>query len=274
MENLARIEAQLENLNELGSLMGALRSMAASRAREAQDAFAGTRAYRKIIERAIAGVAPLVRNADAPDPSEECVLIVVTSENGFVGGFNSRIVEHAGQVRKAKERLLLIGRRGQITAQEHGLRADRSLSMAARAREVTSLARRVASDLSNARSARILSARYRPGANFEVGETQVLPLNTAMLAKDTPCEPPLHQLPPDRLLESLAREYLFAELAAALMESLASENGARLRTMDAASHNIEDRLEKLRRKERAARQEQTTADMLDVVTGAEAVKQG
>jgi F-type H+-transporting ATPase subunit gamma len=274
LENLARIEAQLENLDELGNLIGALRSMAASRAREAQDAFEGTRAYRKIIERAITGVAPLVEDKSVPDPSDECVLIVVASENGFVGGFNTRIVEHAARARKENEKLLLIGRRGHLTAQEHGLRPDRALSMAARAQEITPLARRVASGLANARAARILSARYRPGANFEIGETQVLPLDTALLPVDAPREPPLHQLPPRTLLESLAREYLFAELAAALMESLASENGARLRTMDAASHNIDDRLEKLQRKERAARQEQTTSDMLDVVTGAEAVKQG
>jgi F-type H+-transporting ATPase subunit gamma len=42
-------------------------------------------------------------------------------------------------------------------------------------------------------------------------------------------------------------------------------------TMDAAARNIDARLDKLRREERTARQEQTTADMLDVIVGSEAV---
>ena len=157
---------------------------------------------------------------------------------------------------------------------EHEVRPDGTFSMASRAQEITTIARRIASDLENVRTARILSARYRAGANFEIGETQVLPLEPETLRDRVGGDAPLHHLPPDKLLESLAHEYLFAELAAALMDSLACENGARLRTMDAASRNIDDRLEKLQRKQRAARQEQTTADMLDVVTGAEAVKRG
>ena len=63
-----------------------------------------------------------------------------------------------------------------------------------------------------------------------------------------------------------------AEIAIALMESPASENTARFRTMDVASRNFDDRLKKLTVEERAARQEETTSDMLDVVTGAEALK--
>ncbi len=274
MEDLARIEAKLASLRELGDLIGALRSMAASRAREAQEAFAGTRAYREIIERAISGVAPLMREEGEPAAAGESVLIVVTSENGFVGGFNSRLIEAAEKAKTASEKLILVGRRGQITAMEQGVQPDNCCSMVSRAREITPLARRIASRLANTGSARILSARYRPGASFEIGETKVLPIDPARLMKGAAKDPPLHQLPPERLLSSLAQEYLFAELAAALMESLAGENGARLRTMDAAWRNIDDRLEKLQRKERAARQEQTTADMLDVVTGAEAVRGG
>jgi len=81
----------------------------------------------------------------------------------------------------------------------------------------------------------------------------------------------LHHLPAAQLMRALADEYLFAEIAKALMESLASENGARLHTMDAAARHIDDKLDHLHRNERVARQEKTTADMLDVVTGAEAV---
>jgi F-type H+-transporting ATPase subunit gamma len=73
------------------------------------------------------------------------------------------------------------------------------------------------------------------------------------------------------LLQRLASEYLFAELTRAVMESLASENGARLRVMEAADRNTGDKLEGLRRSENALRQEAITSELLDVVTGSEAI---
>ena len=59
MEQLSRIEARLESLGELGDLVAALRSMAASRVREAQEAQGGTRAFRAVIDRAIGEISPL-----------------------------------------------------------------------------------------------------------------------------------------------------------------------------------------------------------------------
>ena len=273
MEELARIEAKLQSLSELEELVGALRSMAASRAREAQAAFTGTRSYRETVEGAIAVIAPLVPSRPAPGAGEH-MLIVVTSENGFVGGFNNRLVERAARLRQEGERLILVGRRGQVAAAERGMEPDRVFGMTSRAGGVTALARRIAAGVKGAGAVRLLYAGHRPGAAFEIEEKPVLPLDEARQKGAVPPVPPLFQLPPETLLERLSWEYLFAEIAAALMESLASENGARLRTMDAAARNIEDRLEKLRREEQMARQEETTADMLDVVIGAEAVNHG
>jgi F-type H+-transporting ATPase subunit gamma len=274
MEQLARIEARLNSLQELDELVGALRSMAASRAREAQEAFEGTRAYTAIVERAIAEVAPLAAprsgRAEGRSPEDGRVLLVITSENGFVGGFNNRLIDHALGARETGEPLAIVGRRGQIAATERHVAPDLTFPMTSRAQGVTALARRIAARLSDATTVRVVFARYRSGASFDLETRQVLPLG-AVSTPGAAALPPLHHLPPDVLLAELGSEYLFAEIAHALMESLASENGARLRTMDAATHNIDDKLEKLRRDERVARQAQTTSDMLDVVTGAEAV---
>ena len=272
MEQLSRIEARLESLQELISLVGALRSMAASRSREAQDAFEGTRAYCAMIERTIAEIAPLAPGGAGVRQSGERILVLITSENGFVGGFNNRLAEHALAAREDGEVLIVVGRRGQIVLGEHGVAPDLPFPMTSHVPGITPLAQRIGARLSDVASARIVFARYRSGAAFDVETRQVLPLSAAdPAAAALPASPPLHHLPPDRLLSELGMEYLFAEIAHALMESLASENGARLMTMDAAYRNIGDKVEKLKREERAARQEQTTADMLDVVTGAEAV---
>jgi F-type H+-transporting ATPase subunit gamma len=273
MEDLSRIEARLESIAELSELVGALRSMAASRAREAQEASQGTKHYAAIVERAIRDIAPLdgaTGEAEAAAP----VLLVIASENGFVGGFNTRILDKALEERRPQERLFVVGRRGQIAAAEREVDPDDAVAMSSRRDGVTALARRVAKRIAGATSVRLASARWQSGANHRIELRQVIPLDLPEGEGASPLDAPLHHLPPGELLDGLAQEYLFAEIADALMESLASENAARLRTMDAASRNIDDRLEKLRREERAARQEQTTSDMLDVVTGAEAVNHG
>jgi F-type H+-transporting ATPase subunit gamma len=63
-------------------------------------------------------------------------------------------------------------------------------------------------------------------------------------------------------------EYVFALLAHAAMESFASENAARLATLQAARDSIDRALEDLRSVERRLRQEQVTAEILELVTGA------
>lgn len=273
MEDLARIEARLESLRELSELVGALRSMAASRAREAQEALTGTRAYSEIIERAIADVAPGAPHREADRPDDASILLVIASENGFVGGFNTRMIEQAQTCRNADERLILVGRRGAVTASENGLSVERSFAMTARVRGVTALARRITGCLSEVRAARIAFARRGSGASYDPIVRRVLPLGRPSAPATGPMPSPLTHLHPPTLMAALSREYLFAEIAHALMESLASENAARMQAMDAASRNIDDRLDHLRRDERAARQEKTTSDMLDVVIGAEAVNQ-
>ena len=272
MEELSRIQARLESLEELGDLVGALRSMAGVRAGEAREALTGTRAYCDVVQQAIGRVAPMAGEVPA-EHEGKATLVVITSENGFVGGFNTRLVEQALSVRAPDEDLVIVGRRGRITAGEMGVETAGDFAMASRSSAVTPLARRLSRALSDTVGARLLFARMRGGADYELVTEDVLPLRHLPDAPAPSATPPLTHLPPDLLRERLATEYLFAKIADAVMESLASESLARLRTMDAASHNIEVKLDKLHRDEHIARQEKTTADLLDVVVGSEAARQ-
>ncbi len=117
----------------------------------------------------------------------------------------------------------------------------------------------------------LLFARYRSGGHSEIDKVRVLPPDPARFARARTPAPPLHDLPAEDLLERLIGEYVLAELARAAMESFASENGARLRAMESAHENIEDKLEELHRSEHRLRQEEITMELLDVVTGARAL---
>ncbi|PZV18629.1 MAG: F0F1 ATP synthase subunit gamma [Leptolyngbya sp.] len=74
------------------------------------------------------------------------------------------------------------------------------------------------------------------------------------------------------LLSALIRQYLFVALHRATVESLASENAARLSSMQAAEKNIEERLTDLTAEYRQQRQNSITGELLDIVSGFEALK--
>lgn len=274
MEQLARLQARIDNLHDLRELVGALRGLAASHVQEAQASLAGIRRYVDVVEDAIAEGAALLDGADArsaPPPGDASVLIAVCSEHGFVGAFNERILDRAQAQCDDGQGLAVIGARGAALARERGLRVDRGFAMATHVGGVVSTTRTVAEHLATVATADVVFASYRRGAGFEVVSKRILPLDPALLVRAERRSPPLHHLEPAVLLQRLASEYLFAEVTRAVMESLASENGARLRVMQSADHNIADKLDDLRRVENALRQEAITSELLDVVTGSEAI---
>jgi F-type H+-transporting ATPase subunit gamma len=111
--------------------------------------------------------------------------------------------------------------------------------------------------------------RPRGGAAWEVTAQSLLPLDLGTFTVDEARSPPLHNLPALRLIERLIGEYVFAQLAHAAMETLAAENAARFGAMSATRENVSKLLGDLRGEERHLRQEEITAEMLEVVSGAE-----
>jgi len=273
MEQLPRLKARIANLHELRDLFRALRVLAASHVQEAQGALQGIRKYVEVIEHSIAEAAGLLDrlSAAAPQGPGRSVLLVVCSEHGFAGAFNERLLERAAAVREAGQELFVVGSRGAALAAESGFAVDGSLAMATHAEGVLTTARRAAGRLAGANRVDAVYGSYLRGGSFQEQTQQLLPLDPALLQAAAPRSPPLHHLAPEILLQRLADEYLFAEITRAIMESFASENAARLRVMEAADHSIGEKLETLHRRENTLRQDAITEELIDVVTGSEAI---
>jgi len=242
---------------------------------EAQEALAGMRAHAGIVEDAVVAAATLLRRdaPEAPDAGAPEALIVICSEHGFVGALNERLLDLA-QPRAAGRRLIVVGRRGAALAAERGMTAGAALAMATHVGGVPRAAREIAAALAGTAGVEAAFAEHARGAAAAPKLRRILPLDPAALGRPPPAGPPLHHLAPQALVERLSREYLFAELARALMEALASENAARLRAMENADRNIDDTLHDLTRRARTRRQEAITSELLDVVTGADAILSG
>jgi len=276
MEDLPRLKARIASLHELRDLMRALRALAAAHVQEAQEALRGIRRYAEVVEEAIAEATKVMAAADRRGGGEAAptgadMLVVVCSEHGFADAFNDRLLDRTEAELRSGRRLGIVGRRGALLAEERGLDTEWEVAMPTHAGGVPAAARQIGEQLRPAVAAGIVFASYRKGGGYEVEARRVLPLDPALFISSRGRGPALHHLAPADLLERLAGEYLFAEITRALTESLASENGARLRAMEAADHNIGDKLESLARREHALRQEAITTELLDVVTGSEAV---
>jgi len=272
MQQLPQLQARIANLHELRDLFRAMRALAASHVQEAQNALSGIRRYAEVVEDGIAEGAALLPDAGGPDAAsralDDSLLIVVCSEHGFVGGFNEQLLTQAKLVRRAHQKLVIIGSRGALLAAEQSLDVAVSFPMATHIGGVLAVTRRVAEHVSAAAIADIVFGGYRRGGGYAPEVRHILPLDPALLAGSRRRSPPLHQLAPGILLQRLASEYLFAEITRAVMESFASENGARLHVMENADHNIADKLAEMRRLENALRQESITSELIDVVVGA------
>ncbi|WP_108257612.1 F0F1 ATP synthase subunit gamma [Mangrovicoccus ximenensis] len=112
----------------------------------------------------------------------------------------------------------------------------------------------------------LVHADPRPGGVPEIAVKRLAPFDYARFPLRPSAIPPRIALPPRDLLERLAEEHVFAELAEAVMLSFAAENGARMRAMVAARDNTAETLEALTGLARRLRQEEITGEIVELAT--------
>jgi F-type H+-transporting ATPase subunit gamma len=276
-ERLADVQARLVSIRQLDAVVGAMRGIAGARAQQARAAVAGIRAYSKIVEDGLARAIDLLpadrAQAASGRQSVRPALVLFSAEHGFVGSFTERTLGMANQRDRPRPLLFLVGSRGSALAEERGWKVAWQTPMASQIGAVGATARQVADALYDRFSAGTLStvdigyARLGAAGHSELERSRLLPLDFALLRRGGESSSPLANLAPEILVERLVAEYVFAALAHATMESFASENAARLETMESARVHIEGKLTELGATERRLRQEQVTEELLDMITG-------
>lgn len=280
MSDETRLRAQVASLDELRRIVTAMRSLAAAEVQAAERALPGIQRYTAILAEAVAQARALVAAAvTAPPRGPPARLVVVCSERGFVGAFNERLIAHANAEPEARHgRLWLVGARGVQLARARGLAPEWSMAMPTHTAGVFSAARQLAAEI-EARFAAgqlgrvaLLATRRSGGQLAEVVRRQLLPPQPGPPSGAAATEAPRHHLDPLVLLVRVIGEHVAGQLVHALMESLASEHATRLQTMEAARHHVDDELRALAERAHRLRQEAITAELLDVITGADAVR--
>lgn len=277
-DRLAAIEQHIDSIAQLGTVVGAMRGVAASRVQHTRRVIDGVRSWSAMVADALADAVALLPYGDArPLSPGRKILVLFTAEHGFVGALPERMLAAAAPDRATGALIYCLGARGTALAEAEGWKPAWAGPMATQVGAATDIASRVAETIYGtflrgaATRVEVLFPRGAADGRVTVERRQLLPLDLAAFRRATGGERPLTYLPPTRLVELLVGEYVLAELVHATLEAFAAENAERLRTMQSARSNIEHRLDDLHGEERRARQGSITEELLDVISGSMAV---
>jgi F-type H+-transporting ATPase subunit gamma len=274
-ERLADITRRIQGVHQLNAVVGAMRAIAATRAQQSRSQLAGIRAYSETIALAIAQALRLMSNGATPGRHRNARrgLILFCAEQGFAGAFSERVLDAAGND-AANAAVFLIGSRGARIATERGLRIAWHAPMASHVDGVKLLAVRLADALYDAvpdgglQEIEMIFPTWIGGEGLAVERHSLLPLDPARFVALPRGDAPLITLPAGELVERLADEYVYAALCDAAMRAFAAENEARIAAMARARRNIDTMLETLTARERQVRQDEITAEVVELASGA------
>ncbi|WP_338863145.1 ATP synthase F1 subunit gamma [Myxococcus stipitatus] len=293
MASLRDIRKRIRSVKNTRQITKAMKMVSAAKLRKAQDAILAARPYATMLDQIIADLS--ARSGDdnlthpllAARPVKRVELITLTSDRGLAGGFNSNVTRRANRFLYENTgleniQISTVGRKGNdfFRNRNQTVRKDfgglyQRLSYRAAADIAEEL---VASYLNGEVDAvHIVYNEFISAINQKVVVTQLLPLQT-LSAGGAPSEGAASMVDfkyePDRqaVLDRLVPQAVNIKFYRALLESVASEHGARMSAMENATSNASDMISSLTLTYNRTRQAVITKELMEIVSGAEALK--
>jgi F-type H+-transporting ATPase subunit gamma len=294
MPSLKDLRVRIRSVRSTQKITSAMKMVAASRLRRAQEQAEAARPYALRMERVLASLAARMSGLSGGPPllagtgkDRVHLLVVATSDRGLAGGFNASILREARrQIRTltgaGKEvKILTIGRKGR-----DGLRRDYarlivdSLTDIGRRRVSFDEARDIAQRLLTMFEAgefdvcTIVFNRFRSAITQIVAAQQLIPFAQPENAEAaTPEGGAIYEFEPDEeeILAELLPRNLGVQIYTALLENAASEQGARMTAMDNATRNAGEMIDRLTMNYNRTRQAVITKELIEIISGAEAL---
>lgn len=292
MDSFETLKRRIRVTQELHSIVRTMKSLAGVNLRQYERALESLGCYRRGVE---LGLGAVLRDPEeepslrAPGVSGRLGALVFGSDQGLCGQFNERIASYAiAELHAAgpgpHPAVIAIGQRPVPFLEEAGLTPDLVLPVPGTIAGITPSVRELLLQFDrwqiSEKVERISLFHHRPlsSATCKPIRLELVPLDVAWLRelRGRPWPgptPPAYTMPWRELFGALVREHLFVSLYGAFAESIASENAARLTAMQAAERNIDDASRALRTEFQEQRQSAITAELLDIVAGAEAQAQ-
>jgi len=285
MPSLKALRKRIATVRSTQQITKAMKMVAAAKLRRAQEAAERARPYSaKIVEMFGAVVADLEGAAHpllARREENRIELVVVTSDRGLCGGFNSNLLRKAeafARERPGKQIVVTaVGRKAVefFRRRRYTLASERTEVMS---HPPSDSARAIAEGVTQRFASGETDAVYLLFSRFRSALSQIptiQPLLPVARPDDAANAQPVDYIfEPERpeLLAALLPRYIETLLMQALLESIASEHGARMTAMENATSNAADMIGRLTLSMNRARQSAITTELMEIVSGAEALK--
>jgi F-type H+-transporting ATPase subunit gamma len=293
MPSLKDLRLRIRSVRSTQKITSAMKMVAASRLRRAQEQAEAARPYAARMERMLASLAGNIAGRPNAPPllagtgkEQVHLLVVACSDRGLAGGFNATILREArravreltGAGREVK--LLTIGRKGRDSLRrDHSRLILESLTDLGRPRLTFAVAEDVAERIilrfhaGEFDRATIVYNRFQSAMTQIVTKQQLVPFAPPETAPEQPASGGVYEFEPDEddILKELLPRALAVQLYTALLENAASEQGARMTAMDNATRNAGDMIDRLNMTYNRTRQATITKELIEIISGAEAL---
>jgi len=293
MPSLKDLRNRIRSVRSTQKITSAMKVVAASRLRRAQEQVEAARPYAQRMERVLASLAGRMAGLPGAPPllvgsgrDETHLIVIATSDRGLAGGFNSSILRETR--RRIRELLpagktvmvLTVGRKGRDgLRRDYGRLIHDSLTEIGRRQvsfdEARDIAERILVLYQTGRFdvATIIYNRFRSAMTQIVTAQQLIPFRAAAGETAPAVGAAIYEFEPseEEILAELLPKNLAVQIYTALLENAASEQGARMTAMDNATRNAGEMIDRLTLNYNRTRQAAITKELIEIISGAEAL---
>ena len=294
MPSLKALRGRIASVKSTQKITSAMKMVAASKLRRAQSQAEAARPYAERMERMLASLAASVAGSpNAPKllvgsgKDQVHLLIPVTADRGLAGAFNSNVARLTRTVARRLEgegktvKIFPVGRKGRdFLRRELSSRLIGDISYAGRKSinfaDAQDIARRIVAMLGAGEFdvCTVIYNQFRSVISQIPTEMRLIPAPLPEINDDTPAaSKATYEFEPEEeeLLARLLPQNLAIQVYRSLLESAAGEHGARMTAMDNATRNAGDMIKRLTLNYNRARQANITKELIEIISGAEAV---
>jgi F-type H+-transporting ATPase subunit gamma len=287
MPSLIDMRRRLRAVKNTQQITKALKMVAASKLRRAQERVVATRPFAIQARRVLASIATRVDQAHHPllalrpgVKTGKTMLIVMTSDRGLCGSFNTNIVKAVGVYLRSNAgrevALGLVGKKGREALGRRGfpIRFEYTgLPKVVGFAEAEAVAQPAMEDFVSGKvdSVHLVYNEFKSAMQQALVIEQLLPMAPIEVTEsEAGGIEYLYEPSPQRIFDELLPRLVEAQVLRALLESVAAEHAARMTAMDAATRNSADMIEGLTLTMNKIRQAAITREIIEVVSGAQA----
>ena len=292
MPSLKDIRSRIDTTKNTQQITRAMKMVSAAKLRRAQQAIVNLRPYANTILSVIADVAatgevshPLLEPNENP---QKLLIVVITSDRGLAGGFNSNVNKYADRLMKevkgkySKVDTIYIGRKGADYFRRRGFTAVDTITNLAKDISydyAAHLANRLMDDFNKGDydEIRLVYNEFKSAISQQVTSETLLPINAkeaSSLAKGEGGFPAdmIFEPAPELIMDQLIAKHIIVQVYRCMAESVAAEHGARMTAMENATKNAGEMINILTLNYNKLRQAAITTELIEITSGAEALK--